>query len=177
MRSLLYTLLTSFAMSLITDCGSIFQLTELALNPATPVRGQPLDMIVKFNNPGREVYDGEVTTSISVNYIPYPTSTEALCTNTECPIVTGFNDRSTSSVWPESVSGRVTSKIIWSDLNGDQLLCISILSNVAGVTGLRGGRKNVTEIESLRNAFRWEDVCFESERPKDLVIWHNTTLF
>ena len=145
----------------ITDCsngGSVFKFTELALNPATPVRGQNLDMIVKFNNPGREVYDGTVTNAITVNYIPYPTSSEALCTNTQCPLVTGLNDRSTSSVWPDTVSGRVTSKIVWTDLNGAQLLCISIVSNVAaeeGNPGLRGASKNLTGFEymSVLDAF------------------------
>lgn len=225
----LSTVVTRLAQASITDCsngGSVFKFTELALSPATPVRGQNLDMIVKFNNPGPEVNDGTVTTSVSVNYIPYPSSTEALCVNTECPLYTGINDRSTSSVWPNTVSGKVTSKIVWTGVGGEQLLCISISANVAAETnqtapGLRGGfsvNYTMDEIYGVIDAFKkpvvwnytaandypdWmidedndvlmpyygpeyksidtnkdEDkgVCTEEDRPKELVVWNNSSM-
>lgn len=221
----LSTVITRLAEASITDCSngaSVFKFTELALNPATPVRGAALDMIVKFNNPGPEVSDGTVTTSVSVNYIPYPSSTEALCTNTQCPLVTGANDRSTSSVWPDTVSGKVSSKIVWTGTDGKQLLCIQINANVAAeanetTPGLRGSvivNYTMDEIYDVMDAFKnpvehkygssteypdWmidedndvlmpyygpedkftnpqNEMCYEEDRPKDLVVWNNSSV-
>jgi hypothetical protein len=47
-----------------------------------------------------------------------------LCEDTECPLVVGINNRSTMSIWPDTVSGKVNSKIQWRDTNGKSLLCI-----------------------------------------------------
>jgi len=118
----------------IVDCSngdSILKITELGLSPDPPVRGKQVDMIVKFDNPSSEITEGSVTTSISLNYIPFQPSTEALCSSTICPLISGLNDRSTNSVWPDSVSGIVSSKIIWKGLDGSELLCIQINSKVA----------------------------------------------
>lgn len=117
----------------IKDCSSgasVLKLTDLGLNPATPVSGQPLDMTVKFDNPGAEINDGTVVTTVSVNQIPLSPTTEPLCINTQCPIVTGANDRSTASTWPD-VKGHITSKITWTRTDGSNLLCIQITVDVA----------------------------------------------
>lgn len=146
----------------IADCSngaSVFQLTTLSLTPDPPVRNQNLDMGVIFTNPGGEVTDGTVTTSVTLNWIPFQPTVEPLCTNTQCPLVNGVNDRSTSSVWPDSVSGNVVSKIEWTGVDGSQLLCIKISTKVAGErngTYLRGGLKYNTDddatelVEALR---------------------------
>ncbi len=87
-------------------------------------------MIVEFENPGPEVTGGKVTTTLSLNYIPIPADIKPLCEGTECPIVPGFNNRSTSSVWPDTVSGKVNSKIVWTDMDGTPLLCIQMSTTV-----------------------------------------------
>jgi hypothetical protein len=141
----------------ITDCSngaSVLKLTELGLNPATPVRGQPLDMTVKFDNPGPEIVDGTVTTSVTLNFIPFQPTVEALCSNTQCPLVTGANDRSTSSIWPDNVSGSIVSKIVWTGVDGSQLLCIQIKTNVGNVPKLRG-RSNYTQEDAVNLAYMW----------------------
>lgn len=54
----------------ITDCSngaSVLKFTELGLEPAAPSPGDNVVMTVKFNNPGPEIMDGTVSTSISVN--------------------------------------------------------------------------------------------------------------
>ena len=132
---LLFTFLLS-ALGSIQDCNtsSVFQLTKLDLLPTSPTPGQPLAMTVQFNNPGPIVSDGIVTTSVTYNFIPFSPTTEALCTNTACPLVTGFNDRSTTNPWPD-VTGSVTSVIKW-NLDGENLLCIKI--NVKTANKLRG---------------------------------------
>jgi len=118
---------SSFHDAKIINCGvdtSLLKLTDLALTPDPPVSGSPIDMTVKFLNPGDPITDGTVTTSITLNFIPFTPSTEPLCTNTKCPLVSGANDRSTSSTWPDSIQGKVVSKIVWTTPTGAELLCI-----------------------------------------------------
>lgn len=145
-RALLFSALAFFSASVvessISDCSkgaSLLKPTDLALSPDPPQRGQPLYMTVKFDNPGADITDGIVTTSVTLNYIPFSPTVEALCTNTQCPLTSGPNDRSTSNMWPDSVSGKVISKIEWSDTDGSQLLCIQISASVnTNKTALRG---------------------------------------
>jgi hypothetical protein len=150
-------LFAAFGLSSITDCSngaSLLKLTELGLLPDPPVRGQPLDMTVKFENPGDEIVDGTVTTSVTLNYIPFQPTVEALCANTQCPLAPGANDRSTSSTWPDNVSGSVTSKIVWTGVDGSQLLCIQIKANIGAVAKLRGST-NVTQEDADNIAYMW----------------------
>jgi hypothetical protein len=183
-----------FATASVKDCSngaSVFQLTDLSLTPSTPVRGQNLDMTVIFNNPGTEITDGTVTTTVTLNFIPFQPTVEALCTNTQCPLVSGTNDRSTYSVWPDNVSGSITSKIEWTALDGTQLLCIQINAKVAAPEGMRFRRQyNQTDANVLATALRLnaplalEDVLPGSigpfytpicERSKELILWSNQT--
>jgi hypothetical protein len=151
LRTSLFSLTTAAAIaavsySAITDCSngaSLFKLTDLAITPDPPVRNEPLHMTVVFDNPGESVSLGQVTTSVTLNWIPFIPTVEALCDNTQCPLVSGLNDRSTSSIWPDTVSGNIQSKIVWAADDGSQLLCIKISALVASdnnATGyLRGG--------------------------------------
>jgi hypothetical protein len=151
----------------IKDCGAgqtVFQLTELALIPDPPIKGKPVDMKVVFNNPGAEVSDGTVTTTLSLNFIPFQPSTEPLCTNTICPIVSGLNDRSTSNIWPDTVSGTVSSKITWKGPNSENLLCIQFNTKVAvseNKTALRivdgSDVYNQTHADALYSLLRFND--------------------
>lgn len=162
----------ALAAATISDCSkgsSVFQVTELALKPDPPVRGQTLDMIVKFNNPGFTVVDGTAITSLTLNFIPYPASSEPLCESTQCPIEMGDNDRSTSSVWPDTVSGSVQSKIIWTSPEGAQLLCIQISTKV-GVVNMIRKRSSPEEIEAIQNLLHlwgpkneWESAWVNSQ--------------
>jgi len=128
-----FTLLSFFALlsttsGSIKDCGnglSRLQLTELALKPDPPVPGTDLYMTVRFDNPGDAVTDGTVTTAVTLNFVPFTPSTEALCTNTKCPLVSGLNDRSTVGTTPTSVQGKVVTKIVWTAVDGSELLCIT----------------------------------------------------
>lgn len=161
----------------IKDCSagkSVFKLTELAFTPANPSNGVDTLMIVKFDNPGPEINDGTVTTSISWNYIPFEPSTEALCTNTQCPLMAGLNDRSTSNVWPD-ISGLVQTHIEWVDTAGNLLLCIDLdvqtsLKNATKKLRGSGGSPNSTAPFDLLSYFhRWdyqtilEDVCYPED--------------
>jgi hypothetical protein len=124
-----FTLLLSalvFTQATIKDCdpSSQFKFTDLALYPDPPKRGEQVYMTVIFNNPGPEITDGKVTTSVTLNGIPFTPDVKPLCESTECPLVVGINNCSTMSVWPSTVSGKINSKIQWHDTNGKSLLCI-----------------------------------------------------
>jgi hypothetical protein len=186
----LVSLLSVFALATasIKDCSSgmsVLQLTDLALLPDPPVRNQPLDMTVKFNNPGEEIVDGTVTTSVTLNFIPFQPTVEPLCTNTQCPLVPGANDRSTSSTWPDNVSGNIQSKIEWTAVDGTQLLCIQINARV-GVTNssLRGRLPsyNQTTADELALIWSWgiqegkELLPYEVVSEEPFAPWANCSL-
>lgn len=161
---LLYTFFAA-ALASIQDCNtsSIFQLTKLSLSPESVAAGQQLDMTVQFNNTGPDVTDGLVKTSVTYNFIPLSPSEEALCSNTECPLVTGFNDRSTSNPWPSGLSGTVSSTIVWT-LNNDMLLCIK-LSVKSKASNLRGNT-TIPGLLPILNVFRGNmsyDICPATE--------------
>jgi hypothetical protein len=159
----MWKLLTYFGLVLgsIQDCGknSQFQLTSLDFVPAAPKAGESIFMTVQFNNPGTEVSDGSVTTSVTYNFLPLTPTVEPLCVNTQCPLVNGFNDRSTNSTWPSGVSGTIVSTITWNDNSGSELLCIK-LTVKSGYSGLRGNK-----VSPGISLFREEKVC------KHLVVY------
>ena len=162
---LLFTLFAS-AFASIQDCNtsSIFQLTKLGLIPDSASAGEQVDMTVQFNNPGPDVVDGLVTTSVIYNFLPFSPSVEALCSNTQCPLVSGFNDRSTSNPWPSGLSGTVTSTIVWS-LNEDMLLCIKVSVKAKSSQNLRGN-KVIPGLLPILNIFRENmtyDICPATE--------------
>lgn len=149
--------LVATAVASITDCdpSSVFRPTELGLVPDPPVRGQPVVMTVKFNNPGAEVTDGKVVTSITLNGIPLSPSTDSLCANTQCPIVNGQNDRTATSTWPSTVSGKIVTKSQWYGPAGESLLCVQ--TNVKVVSSskkLRGGLFSEEMAASLRHVLQ-----------------------
>jgi hypothetical protein len=174
--SVLALLSLSLVSASITDCdtSSVFRPTKLALDPATPVRGQPVTMTVLFDNPGPVITDGTVTTSVTLNYIPFQPSVEALCTNTACPLMTGSNDRSTSSTWPDTVSGSVVTTSRWTGVNGQSLLCLKTSVRVAAPISLRGSM-NTTNIEDDILALYHDDVSQKQVVASAFAFAFNTT--
>lgn len=126
----LYSILTVSQAS-IKDCNpsSILRPTQLSVEPDPPIPGQPVKLVLLFENPGPEINDGTVTTTLSINYIPFSPSTQPLCENTQCPIVNGINNRSTESTWP-NVAGSVKSRLLWIGPNDEELLCIDTLFKI-----------------------------------------------
>ena len=158
MRLFALAALAGLASAFISDCdpASRFRPTELAVNPDPPVANQPISMTVKFDNPGAVVTDGTVTTSVTLNFIPFQPSEEPLCTNTACPIPSGPVDRSTSSTWPDGVSGTVISKSVWAGVDGESLLCVQTKFAVGAAARLRGGIANETLADAVAEAL-WHD--------------------
>lgn len=160
--------LAGIAAATISDCdkASRFRPTELAVTPDPPVANQPVAMTVKFDNPGAEVTDGTVTTSVTLNFIPFQPSEEPLCQNTACPITPGANDRSTSSTWPDGVSGTVVTKSVWKGVDGESLLCVQTKFAVGAAARLRGGVANETLADAISEAL-WHD----DRSAKQVALW------
>lgn len=149
----------------IVDCSdgaSVFRPTTLSLTPEPPVPGQPVLMTVLFDNPGDEVTDGTVTTSITINGLPFAPSTEALCTNTQCPIPNGPVDRSATSTWPTGISGKIESRIAWTGVNGEQLLCLKITERSSESHLRKGGGDPLWNFTELWNTKYAMEVFLES---------------
>jgi len=160
-RFLCATAATAIAAASITDCdpSSLFRPTELSLVPDPPVRGQPVTMTVKFNNPGAEITDGKVVTSINLNGLPLTPNTDSLCANTQCPLVSGPNDRTATSTWPDAVSGRVVSKSQWFGAAGQSLLCVQTSVKVAAtepknIRGAASSWLSESSLAALRHVFQ-----------------------
>ena len=128
MFKFLFSALFTVISSTVQDCSlstSLFKIETLTFTPTSPTIGENTTLYLKFNNPNLVVTDGFVTTSITYNFIPFNPSVEPLCSNTKCPIVSGFTEQYSSSPWPD-LSGSVTIRIVWTDLDGNQLLCMQI---------------------------------------------------
>jgi hypothetical protein len=179
----LLTLFAGFlcADATITNCGqsSRFDITALALHPDPPIPGKQVDMVVQFINPGSEVKDGTSTTSVTLNFIPFQPTVTPLCEDTLCPLANGANDRSTNSIWPETVTGTVSSKIVWTAFDGSELLCISIKTKVIAQekASLRQNY-NQTHADAIGSALRLNGpVAYE---PMDVSLtwfaWNTTQI-
>lgn len=158
LSALLLAAAATFGAASIKDCDptSVFRPTELAVSPDPPVRGQPVTLTVRFENPGPVIDAGSVTTSVTLNGLPFSPSTEALCENTACPIPTDDVDRSTTSTWPTSVGGKVVTKSQWFSENGASLLCVQTSLTVATGKSLRQPL-NLTAEFNETIAHLWED--------------------
>lgn len=146
--------------SLIKDCDptSIFRPTKLELTPDSPIQGKHISLTVIFNNTGQPVTDGTVSSSLSINRIPFTSISIPLCNDTVCPIVFGVNNMSTTAMFP-SISGLIKSRVTWTGAQGESLLCIDTAVKVSPVLtwnlfgmlrrALKNNRKEIEELQSF----------------------------
>jgi hypothetical protein len=112
----------------VTNCApnSVFQITQLVLVPPTTVKvGENVSLTLLYTSPV-EVDSGTITTSVTYNFLPLTPTTAPLCSSAPCPIEVGDHDGSSWFLVPTGVRGTVVTKIVWTDVNSTQLLCISI---------------------------------------------------
>lgn len=118
----------AFASASVTNCAqnSIFQITQLVLDPPTNVvAGQNVSLTLLYNSPV-EVDSGTITTSVTYNFLPLTPTVAPLCDSAPCPIGVGYHDGSSWFVVPTGVKGSVVTKIVWTDANATELLCLNI---------------------------------------------------
>jgi hypothetical protein len=134
MFSFIIACLASLVTSITTDCSlptSLFKIEELRFVPENPHVGENTTLYLAFNNPGLPITDGKTTTSVKYSFIPLTPTVEPLCQNTQCPILTGQTEQASSSLWPD-VTGTVIIRSVWTDLDGNELLCFEIREKTMG---------------------------------------------
>jgi hypothetical protein len=110
----------------ITNCGTASKFTIQSLTqtpPDTISAGENLTLGLLYTS-YEPVLSGSVTTSVTYNFIPLSPSVAPLCQSVVCPLNPGQHDGSVSNVFPSGISGTVVTKIVWTDDNGSELLCI-----------------------------------------------------
>lgn len=126
--------LTLFAISLIattqatvTDCAagkSLFTINSQGFSPEPPTPGENATLWIDYTIPANTNIDaGTCKYSFTLNGIPFTPSTEDLCTQVACPLVTGNYNLTSTSPWPTGISGKIVTKIEWYDSSGALLLC------------------------------------------------------
>lgn len=125
--SLLLATFAWFGKASVADCGagkSVFQIQSQGFYPEPPVANQDYEYWFYYTVPdGVTVTSGSAKYSVSLNGIPFPATTEDLCTQTACPKVPGSHNETSKDVWPSGVSGKIVTKLEWYDATNTLLLC------------------------------------------------------
>ena len=118
----------------VTDCSkatALFDITSMSFSPDPPVKGTNSTLLLSMNVPS-EVQGGTATYSVTYNFIPLTPTTDNLCSviPSGCPIKQGTLDTVSSIPFDGSLSGQITIKIEWKDLSNQQLMCVSVKTNI-----------------------------------------------
>ena len=112
----------------VVDCSSgssLFKITKLDLSPQDIKSGSDVILTLLYTNPGPPIISGTVNNQVTYNFIPFQSTSEPLCDSAKCPIVTGFNNGTAVSVWP-NLSGTVISTLTWLSNVNEVLLCLKM---------------------------------------------------
>ena len=127
--TLVFTLLASMksTSASVADCGqgkSLFTIVSQGFTPEPPVPGEAYEYWFYYTVPdGVTVNSGSAKYTANLNGIPFPASTEDLCTQTSCPKTAGSYNETSKDTWPTGLSGKVVTKIEWYDAANTLLLC------------------------------------------------------
>jgi hypothetical protein len=137
--------------AVLPTCGGSFTDVEAILYPSTNLNvGEDAYFYLSYTAP-TEVTDGYTITTLNVNGVPFPENRANLCETNElgssfsiwrdddfslsdqgnaCPITVGTHATNSSFSVPD-VDGQLKSKIAWFSPDGEMLLCIKMIVNVA----------------------------------------------
>jgi hypothetical protein len=125
---------TALSANTVKDCSSgtsQFKFVSGSLTPDPVVPGQDSSLTINAQIPdGVNITDGTATYGFTLNGIPFPSSSDPLCSQVECPLLPGPYSNTTVSVFPTGVSGKIVSKIQWYDTSNTLLLCTEITTRV-----------------------------------------------
>ena len=104
----LFASLATLASSTLKDCGagtSKFTLLDQGFSPDPPAVGDNTTLWFYYQIPDSvNINDGTAEYKITLNGIPFPASTDPLCTQVTCPLTTGIYNLSSSSIWEGGVT-------------------------------------------------------------------------
>ena len=129
-----FAMINASATNSVTDCSkgtSVFKFTSCSLLPDPVVPGKDSSITLNLEiPPGTNIDAGTAKYSFSFNGIPFAPTTEDLCSDVACPLLPGPYTNTTTSVFPSGVSGKVSTKIEWFDINGNRLLCADVTARL-----------------------------------------------
>lgn len=132
--AVLLSLFASVCTATLKDCGegkSQFTLLKQGFSPDPPAVGDNTTLWFYYQVPdGSSVDDGTAEYKITLNGIPFPASTDPLCTQVVCPLLPGVYNLSSSSEWQGGISGKVVSRISWYSSDRSLLLCSELTVRV-----------------------------------------------
>lgn len=108
------------------DCGNSVtdqaKILDMGFSPENPKGGDETEFWVAYDLKS-DINGGKATYSVTLNYLPLPTTTDDLCTQTSCPKVAGTYNETTKGTFPTGVSGKVVSRIQWTNQNDQPIWC------------------------------------------------------
>jgi hypothetical protein len=124
LRGILTFLAASVALR---DCGNPVTdqavVTGFGFSPSNPVAGDPTDLWVAYDLKS-PITSGNASYSVSFNGIPFPATVDDLCTQTMCPKEVASYNETSHSTFPSGVSGKIVSKIQWTNQDVQPVWCL-----------------------------------------------------
>ena len=109
------------------DCGNRNSdqatITSMGFNPSNPMPGANTTLWVAYDLK-TPITGGIAKYSVTLNGIPFTPTTDDLCTQTVCPKSIGTYNESSSSLFPNSISGKIVSKIQWTNQDNLPVWCL-----------------------------------------------------
>jgi hypothetical protein len=95
----------------------------MGFNPSNPMPGTNTTLWVAYDLK-TPITGGIAKYSVTLNGIPFTPTTDDLCTQTVCPKSIGTYNESSSSLFPNSISGKIVSKIQWTNQDNLPVWCL-----------------------------------------------------
>jgi len=109
------------------DCGNPSSdqaaITSYGFSPANPLPDDPTELWVAYDLRS-PITGGTATYSVSLNGIPFVPTVDDLCTQTACPKNVGTYNETSKSTFPSGVSGKIVSKISWTNQDNQPVWCL-----------------------------------------------------
>lgn len=109
------------------DCGHPYTdtavITGFGFSPLNLAPGDDFQLWVGYDLKA-PITGGTATYSVTLNGIPFPSTIDALCTQTECPKAIATYNETTKATFPTGISGVIVTKIQWADQNKQPVWCL-----------------------------------------------------
>lgn len=124
----------------VRDCAvdkSLFHIDEINITPSKPVAGENVTLYVEYTVPESvTVTSGTVEYSVTYNFIPISPTYQPLCDNVECPLLPGSHSSTSVTQWPADISGALTMRMRWRDIDNQMLMCMEMAGQFWAPTNL-----------------------------------------
>jgi hypothetical protein len=108
------------------DCGNPntdqAKILSMGFNPTNPLPNENTTLWIDYQL-RTPITSGTATYSLSLNGIPFSPTIQDLCTQTACPKLIGIYNETSSSLFPEGITGKIVSKIQWKNQDNLPVLC------------------------------------------------------